>query len=307
MLDVKKLIMLRTVAAEGSIAAAGRALNYTRSAVSQQLTALEAEAGVPLANRAGNRITLTPTGQALVEYAERILVELRAAETMLTGDGAVTGLLRVGVPFREGPKIMSRALGEARRRFPDLEIRLVAVTDEDGAEQVRRDRIDLAIISRYGAAHPRTAPTLGLREWILSHDPLRLCVPADHPLAARRSCGMQDLRDEPWVMCTGTEFGRLTTGLCTAAGFEPRPAATVKDVGAALGLVEIGWGVTIAPMLTPAADESAIARLPIDGVQTVRHSILITRDGEQFSPPIAAAVSAVRAISASLPQTDAAS
>ena len=43
MLDVKKLIMLRTVASEGSIAAAGRALNYTRSAVSQQLTALEAE------------------------------------------------------------------------------------------------------------------------------------------------------------------------------------------------------------------------------------------------------------------------
>src|SRR5712664_2292394 len=102
MLDVKKLIMLRTVAAEGSIAAAGRALSYTRSAVSQQLTALEADAGVPLVNRVGNKITLTPTGQALVEHAERILVELRAAETMLTGDGAVNGLLRVGVPFREG-------------------------------------------------------------------------------------------------------------------------------------------------------------------------------------------------------------
>ena len=306
MLDVKKLIMLRTVAAEGSIAAAGRALSYTRSAVSQQLTALEADAGVPLVNRVGNKITLTPTGQALVEHAERILVELRAAETMLTGDGAVNGLLRVGVPFREGPRLMSRALTEARRRFPDLEIRLVAVTDEDGPEQVRRDRIDLAIISRYGAAHPRTAPTLGLREWVLSHDPLRLCVPADHPLAAKSSCRMQDLRDEPWIMCTGTDFGRLTLSLCTAAGFEPRPSATVKDVGTALGLIEIGWGITIAPLLTPADNEAAIARLPIEGVETVRHNILITRDGEQFSPPIAAAVAAVRAISADLPHAEAA-
>jgi DNA-binding transcriptional LysR family regulator len=302
MLDVRKLVVLRAVASEGSIAAAGRALNYTRSAVSQQLSALEADAGAPLVNRFGNRITLTPTGVALVEHAERILVELRAAETMLAGDNVVTGLLRVGVPFREGPRIMSRALSEARRRFPDLEIRLAAVTDEDGADQVRRDLVDLAIISRYGAAHPRTSAALGLREWVLGHDPLRLCVPADHPLASKQGCAMADLRDESWIMCTGTAFGRLTAGLCTAAGFEPRLAATVNDVGTALGLVAIGWGVTIAPLLTPVADETSIAKLPIEGVETVRHNILIARDGEQLSPPIAAAVSAVRAIGAGLSQ-----
>ena len=300
MLDVRKLLVLRTIAAEGSIAAAGRALNYTRSAVSQQLSALEADAGTALVNRFGNRITLTPTGEALVEHAERILVELRAAETTLAGDALVTGLLRVGVPFREGPRIMSRALTEARRRFPELEIRLVAVTDEDGAEQVRHDQIDLAIISRYGTAHPRAA-AIGLREWVLGHDPLRLCVPADHRLAAKRGCALADLSDEPWIMPIGTSFGRLAMSLFTAAGFEPRLVATVKDIGTAVGLVEIGWGITIAPMLTPNSDEAAVVRLPIDGVETVRHNILIVRDGEQLSPPIAAAVSAVRAISADLP------
>ena len=80
MLDVRKLIMLEAVMAEGSIAAAARRLQYTRSAVSQQVSALEAEAGTPLIDRAGNRITLTPAGRALVEHAERILVELRSAE-----------------------------------------------------------------------------------------------------------------------------------------------------------------------------------------------------------------------------------
>ena len=45
MLDVRKLIMLQTVMAEGSIAAPARRLRYTRSAVSQQISALEAEAG----------------------------------------------------------------------------------------------------------------------------------------------------------------------------------------------------------------------------------------------------------------------
>ena len=57
--------------------------------------------------RPPNRVTLTPAGRNLVEHAERILAELRAAEAMLsTDDGGLTGLLRVGVPFHEGPRIM---------------------------------------------------------------------------------------------------------------------------------------------------------------------------------------------------------
>jgi DNA-binding transcriptional LysR family regulator len=303
MLDVRKLIMLRAVAAEGSIAAAGRALRYTRSAVSQQLTALENEAGTALINRAGNRVTLTPAGRNLVEHAERILAELRAAEATLSSDAAgITGLLRVGVPFREGPRIMSRALTEVRRRFPEMEIRLAATTDEAGPDAVRRDQLDLVIVSRYGAAHPRTTP--GLREWVLGHDPLRLCVPADHPLAGADSCAMARLWDEAWVLCPGSTLGRLTMSLCVTAGFEPRVAASVNDIGTAIGLAGIGWGITIAPELTPAGTEAKLARIPIDGLDTLRHNVVIVRDGEHLSPRIAAAIAALRAVSAEPPATE---
>jgi DNA-binding transcriptional LysR family regulator len=300
MLDVRKLIMLRAVAAEGSIAAAGRALRYTRSAVSQQLTALELEAGTALVNRAGNRVTLTPAGRNLVEHAERILAELRAAEATLSSDAAgMTGLLRVGVPFREGPRIMSRALTEVRHRFPEMEIRLAAITDEAGADAVRRDQLDLVIVSRYGAAHPRTTP--GLREWVIGHDPLRLCVPADHPLAGARSCTMAQLWNEAWVLCPDSTLGRLTMSLCVTAGFEPRVAATVNDIGTAVGLAGIGWGITIAPELTPAGTEAKLARIPVEGLDTLRHNVVIVRDGEHLSPRIAAAITALRAVSAEPP------
>ncbi|HEY2796111.1 MAG TPA: LysR substrate-binding domain-containing protein, partial [Micromonosporaceae bacterium] len=269
---------------------------YTRSAISQQLTALETEAGTALVERAGNRVTLTLAGRNLVEHAERILAELRAAEAMLSNDSAgLTGLLRVGVPFHEGPRIMSRALTEVRRRFPDMEIRLVATTDEAGADAVRRDQLDMVIVSRYGAAHPRTAP--GLREWVLGHDALRLCVPADHPLAGAESCTMAQLRDESWIVCPESTLGRLTMSLCTTASFEPRLAATVNDIGTAIGLVGIGWGVTIAPDLTPVGTEAKLVRIPIDGLDTLRHSVVIVRDGEHLYPRIAAAIAAVRAVS----------
>src|SRR3982074_2440596 len=115
MLDVRKLIMLRAIAAEGSIAAAAPSLHYTRSAVSQHVSALERETGAQLIDRAGGRVWLTPVGQELVEHTERILVELRAAEAMLASDPhPIGGLPNVGVPFGEGPRIMTPALTEGR-------------------------------------------------------------------------------------------------------------------------------------------------------------------------------------------------
>jgi DNA-binding transcriptional LysR family regulator len=297
MLELRKLIMLRAVAAEGSIAAAARALKYTRSAVSQQLSSLENEAGTALVGRHGNRITLTPAGRALVEYTERILVELRAAEATLRRDDlTVGGLLRVGVPFREGPPTMSHALMQVRRQFPGLQVRLVATTDETGADAVRRGQIDMAIVSRIGAPQPRSAP--GLREWQLGHDPLRLCVPDGHRLARAERCTMADLREEAWIICPASTIGRLTMALCVSAGFEPELAATVNDIGTALGLVSIGWGITVAPELTPAGSGTPVPRIPIAGVETVRHSVLIVRDGEHLSPRIAAAIAAVRGVAA---------
>jgi DNA-binding transcriptional LysR family regulator len=85
--------------------------------------------------------------------------------------------------------------------------------------------------------------------------------------------------------------------LCLTAGFQPELAATVNDVGTAIGLVGIGWGVTIAPELTPAGPELRVSRIPVAGLDTVRHSVVIVRDGEQESPRIAAAIEAVRAVS----------
>lgn len=299
MLDVRKLIMLRAVAAEGSIASAARVLRYTRSAVSQQVSTLENDTGVQLIDRVGNRVSLTPAGRILVEHTERILIELRAAEATLTNDKAeVSGLLRVGVPFREGPHIMSTALTEVRHRYPNLEIRLVATTDETGVDEVQRGNLDMVLLSRVGAS-PSPA-SLGLREWILGQDALRLCVPADHRLAHADECHIPELDADAWIVCPTTALGRLTATLCQTAGFTPKVAATVNDVGTAIGLVGIGWGITIAPELTPSPPDLGIARIPIAEVRTVRRSVLIVRDGDHLSPRIAAAIAEVRAVSTRL-------
>jgi len=297
MLDIEKLVALRAVAAQGSIAAAGRELGYTRSAISQQISALERTAGIALLLRSGNTVTLTPVGRRLLEHTERILTELRAAEaTLRQATGEVTGSLRIGVPFREGPAVMSSALTNVRREHPKLEITLAATTDQRVADDVRLGRLDMAIMSRMGAT-PGT-PEEGLREWVLGRDPLRLCMPKDHRLARRRSCSIVDLREEAWILSPSGPMGQLLLGLCAAAGFSPTVAATVDDVSAAVGLVSVGWGVTIAPELTPVRVESSVRRIPLKEISAYRYTVLMSRDGEENSPAIAAVVTAVHASAA---------
>jgi DNA-binding transcriptional LysR family regulator len=154
----------------------------------------------------------------------------------------------------------------------------------------------MVILSRYGSGRVRRVE--GLREWVLGNDALRLCVPQEHRLADASECAMAELQDEAWIMLSTGTLGQLAMTMCLTAGFQPSMAATVNDVGTAIGLVGIGWGVTIAPELTPAGPDSKVARIPIAGLDTVRHSVLIVRDGEHESPRIAAAIDAVRAVSA---------
>src|SRR2546429_8173148 len=89
MLDVKRLKVLREVARTGSFSAAAEELGYTQPAVSQQISALEREAGTRLLQRGARGVTLTDAGRALVDHSDAILARLAAAEEELE---AIAGL-----------------------------------------------------------------------------------------------------------------------------------------------------------------------------------------------------------------------
>ena len=91
MLNVTRLRILTEVAYRGSLSAAATELSYTQSAVSQQIAALEAEAGIVLLERHPRGVSLTAAGQTLVNHAEGILGRLEAADAALA---AIKGLRR---------------------------------------------------------------------------------------------------------------------------------------------------------------------------------------------------------------------
>src|SRR6185312_13671280 len=83
MMDVRRLRLLRELSVHGTVTATAEALHLTGPAVSQQLAALEKEAGVPLLEKQGRTLRLTLAGQRLVEHADVILGNLAAADAEL--------------------------------------------------------------------------------------------------------------------------------------------------------------------------------------------------------------------------------
>ncbi|MER8223574.1 LysR family transcriptional regulator [Streptomyces sp. NPDC094143] len=294
MLNVRRLLLLREVEARGSIVAAAQALNYTRSAVSQQLSALEAETGTTLLNRSGNRVELTAAGHLLVRHAERIVAQLESAEAELRShDGDVTGELRIGVPLHEGPSLVAPAATRLRTLHPRLRVTLHGVTPTGGRERVRLGELDVALAARY--SHVPVTGRPGLHEEELLTDDIRLAIAPDHPLA--RHAGprpLEDFADVSWLLDRTTDLGRLGLHVCADAGFVPDVVCDAGDLQAVLGLVALGWGVALVPDLAPDRPGHPVVRLPVRGHRLRRHTTVVVREGALDSPPVAALLPALR-------------
>src|SRR5437588_9881557 len=126
MLDVRRLRVLREVAARGSFSAAAEALNFSQSAVSQQIAALERESGSRLVERGVRGIRLTAAGEALISHTDAILARLEDAEQELAAiAGLRGGRLRLACFQSAGATVVPQALASFHRRHPAVELSVV--------------------------------------------------------------------------------------------------------------------------------------------------------------------------------------
>jgi DNA-binding transcriptional LysR family regulator len=140
MLDVRRMRVLREVAARGSFSAAADALAYTQSAVSQQIAALEREAGTTLVERNARGVRLTDAGRALVEHADAILARLSDAEAELEAiAGLRGGRLRLAAFPSAGASIMPEAIARFRERHPAVDLTLEPAEPGPALNRLRGD------------------------------------------------------------------------------------------------------------------------------------------------------------------------
>ncbi|MFI7454627.1 LysR substrate-binding domain-containing protein [Nonomuraea sp. NPDC049714] len=288
MLDPRKLHLLRELSRRGTIAAVAEAVAFTPSAVSQQLSALEKEAGVPLLERTGRTVALTPAGHLLVEHAQAVLEQLeRASAALAAVRGGLSGPLRIGAFPTAARVLLPPALADLTRAHPGLVPMLAEIDPADVSAALGAGELDVALVHEYDFVPPVTDPSL-------ETEPL-----FSEPIYLTNRASIAAASGDPWIAAKpGTLCYTMTIRACQAAGFDPLVRHHLDDFDTVLAFAAAGHGVALVPRLAALAPppEVRLTRLPLS-----RRTLAAFRRGYGEHPAIRAAVAAFRSAIRLLP------
>jgi DNA-binding transcriptional LysR family regulator len=322
MLDVRRLRVLHTVSAYGSVTAAAAALGYSAPAVSQQLAALEREVGMRLTERVGRGLELTPAAMILVGHTDALLARLDAAESDLAAlRDQVAGRVALAAFPSAAASFVSAAWAALAGSAPQVRLDLTEMEPEESLPAVLRGQTDVAVAHEYDLL-PRPLDPLFERRELLS-DPVLLAVPADHPLAAAHPSAAHPSAAHPsaahpsaavpvpLASLAGLPFlaPRDTTSCaemiqraCARAGFVPRVVARATDFDVLLSLVAAGAGVTLVPALAARRPPPQV-RLLRPAEPVTRQIFTVSRRGGDRKPAVRVVLDALTAAAGPAPDS----
>ncbi|WP_046318694.1 LysR family transcriptional regulator [Mycobacterium sp. UM_Kg1] len=285
MFDVRRLVVLQEIARAGSLSAAAVALNYTTSAVSQQVTALERDLCCSLLVRGPSGARLTPAGRKLLEHVPAIMGAVAAAERDLASITSRPGVVRIASFASAAAMILPPAIAQARRALPGIGVELVAVDPDDGVELLRSGDADAAMVTEVPGERPEFP---GISTMGVYNDEFFVVLPLGHRLAGRAEVTLADLASDNWVVSTQTgqcPDTRVFRTACRRAGFEPTVSYRAEEYATVQGLVAAGLGVSLVPSLAASGARSDVAVRRVAGHRPVRTVAIATT-----SPPAPASV-----------------
>ncbi|MFF3114663.1 LysR family transcriptional regulator [Kitasatospora sp. NPDC057904] len=285
-MDMAWLDVFRTAARLGSFTAAGEHLGFTQSAISRQISTLEAELGAPLFDRLARGVRLTEHGRALLPHAEALLERLDSTRRELTALTELgTGRLRLGAFDSANAALVPTALAAFRAAHPEVAVSLTEGLSATLLTRLADADIDLAVVAFY-PEHPYDHEQFDLQP--LVEDPVLVALPRGHRLARRRRLRLAELADEPWIAARRT----IETTLLAAfvrQGLRPRVEYAVAGWTAKLGLVAAGLGPALIPSLAARAARPDIALVALHPDDTpVRQVFTAVRRGHHPPPATAA-------------------
>lgn len=244
-MNLSRLQTFVEVARRGTFAAAADALSFTPSAVSQQMTKLEAETGTALLVREATGVRLTEAGRVLHEHAVGIVAAVRAAQAGLDAlEAGQVKRLRIGAcPIAAGT-VLPRTLRLLRRRLPTAELQLDEAAADATREAVVEGRLEVGVwvaLADAGssAADPRVVET------VLRREPMCVAIAADHPLTRLGELDREALAATPRI----------------GAGSRWR----VESLRTVLALAAAGEGYAVVPALAAEPRPPGLALRPLAG------------------------------------------
>ncbi|MFF1449490.1 LysR substrate-binding domain-containing protein [Streptomyces sp. NPDC058274] len=295
--DIRKLLILRTLRERGTVTATAEALLLTPSAVSQQLTNLAKQLGVPLLEAQGRRVRLTDAAELVLRHAAAVFEQLERADAELAayvhGD---VGEVRVGAFSTAVPALVVPAVRVLRTTRPGISVQVREAEAAEAYELLAAGAVDLALSLAVQA--PTAADPRFTRVPLLA-DPLDLALPRDHALAGADAVRLADLAAEPWIFGGSGPWSDITRGACEAAGFSPHQGHSAAGWTAILAMVEAGMGVALVPRMAAVRRDGVVMRA-LDADRPHRHVVAAVRRGAEEGVAVARVLAALREVAARL-------
>lgn len=249
MIDLGALRSLIAVRDHGSIVAAASALDFTPSAVSQQIKKLERQSRSPMLERVGRGVILTERGRLLAERGSMLLADLEQVENLAVGGAEeLRGTFRIASFSTASRGIVAPLLARLRHSAPDLQITVVESDPRETVTLVERGGADLAIVHDWNTI-PLDIPATLERHQLLV-DEADVLVPVDHRLAHRASVTPMDLLREHWVATpAGTICHEWLVHMFAMHGERPDIRYFDGSYSTHAAMVEHGAAIALVPRL----------------------------------------------------------
>jgi DNA-binding transcriptional LysR family regulator len=285
-MDVDRLAVLLELSRYGSMRAVADVTMTSTSTVSQQIAALAREVGVPLVERDGRGIRLTPAGRRLAGHAVTILAAVEAARADLDAAADPAGTIRASGFATAVRRMLVPVAAELAGTHPRVRVVIHELEPDEARDALLADRVDLALVYDYDLA-PATVDRL-IAVQPLGHTPLGLAVPAEAAPEADLSSPELFARFErsAWIgNSRNPAEERLLRVIASMAGFEPRVDHLADSLDLVEELVLAGLGVGLLPVDRDGREGLTV--LPLRQPAATNRTYVWTRQGRADWPPLA--------------------
>ncbi len=259
-MDILHLTYFIEVAKQSSFTKAAKVLHVSQPSISKMVRNLEDELGVTLIDRSSRQIKLTDAGQALYERGLKIVDSLKNVASDLDDlTSGRKGSIRIGIPPMVETSFFAIAIGEFKKKYPNIVIELVEVGSKAVEDMVEDGGLDIGVVM----LPVKNKANFSMFAFV--KDPIWLIVHPEHRLAGRELVNITDFKDEPIVMFR-KDFALHDhiVEKCREHGFMPKVLCESSQWDFMVEIVAAKLGVALLPkVVCEKLGDGVIKALPI--------------------------------------------
>ncbi len=289
-MDNDQLASFLEVAKQQSFSRAAEKLFRTQPAISAQVRLLEQECGEKLLDRSGKKVLLTPAGEILSRYAQRMLgLHQEALQAIAEHNQTPRGKLYIGANEATCLYVLPKTFARFKHLHPLVQISIYRNFSHKILQKVQEGAVDLGIVTL-------PQPASNLEVISVFRDEIQVVVPRNHPLARKRGVTIEEVAQHPLILPktgnTRVVFDRLLRPYRDRIqiSMELASVETIKKfAGAGLGISLISRTYA-----QPEVAAGLLKLIPLDGQKIYRELGLIYRRDRHLSLPAKVFIEVVR-------------